>query len=423
AVDDRTVEIELADPYHAARDVLAHSAFSILPAGAVDDVPGHDGDRSQAAFAADPVGCGPFRFESWEPERSVRVGAFEAYHGERPSIPGIEFVLREDPDDERYTFELADEIDVFGVAPTKYDPSRATVEREDANGRRLGTYGPLDPLGETVNFTLVPTLNTFYLGFNTDRVPRAVRRAVAYATDRSPVEEALAGRARPAYHLTPPALFPGGVEGYDDHAADYPYGRERRPDAARETLAEAGYGPDDPWELTLTTYRYRAWETLGAAFADQLADVGIDLTVEVLDLEAAVAKNRRGESEAYAIGWLADWPTLDSVLRPADPARSRADADQRSSYFEWGETPAAERARTAYARLADTRGRGEEPQETRNRAALDVETALWEDVPLLPVYHHSYQTFFREYVDLPPMGSLSPGRQKLHTVRYTGPRP
>jgi peptide/nickel transport system substrate-binding protein len=55
---------------------------------------------------------------------------------------------------------------------------------------------------------------TSCIGFKCEEVPLAVRRAVAFLLDRSAVVE---DRDRPAYHLTPPSIFPGGRQGYRAH--------------------------------------------------------------------------------------------------------------------------------------------------------------------------------------------------------------
>lgn len=63
-----------------------------------------------------------------------------------------------------------------------------------------------------------PTIDTFYIAFNMENVPKPVRQAMAYVmTGDDFTESVFKGRGESAYHLTPPQIFPGGGEGYADH--------------------------------------------------------------------------------------------------------------------------------------------------------------------------------------------------------------
>jgi peptide/nickel transport system substrate-binding protein len=213
------VEVELQSPFSYTLTVLAYSAFSAIPEGLVGDVPGYEGELSQQEFSTDnPIGTGPFTFESWEQGNGgeFNLTRFEDYHGETPPFEQINYTILDNVN-ARHTKFINRESD-FGVIPSgQYDPGKVSIDRTDDRGRQIGTYGPLEN-DETVNYAKVPEINVGYLAFNMQKVPTPVRRAVAYAFNSQEFNETInKERGVPAFHIVPPGVFPGGAEGYDAH--------------------------------------------------------------------------------------------------------------------------------------------------------------------------------------------------------------
>jgi peptide/nickel transport system substrate-binding protein len=217
AVGDYRFRVTLERPFASVLSLIAYSAFAAVPEGIVGDVEGYDGEMDQSTFATNPVGCGPFAFELWSQGEAAEVTAFVNYHGRSPSVDGVRWQIIDDGT-ARYNYFMNRNADVAGIPTSQYNPSLLTVERTDDLGRQRGTYGPVRN-GETLNWARVPTLTTFYIGFNTREVPLPVRKAMAYVVDqRQFVETVFKDRFVPAYHLTPPLLYPGGASAYWKHA-------------------------------------------------------------------------------------------------------------------------------------------------------------------------------------------------------------
>ncbi|PSQ40057.1 peptide ABC transporter substrate-binding protein, partial [Halobacteriales archaeon SW_12_71_31] len=204
AVDDSTFRVELDEPFASALSLLAYTSFSAIPEGIVGDIEGYDGETEYTEFAtASPVGAGPFEFGNWEQGSEVFVTRFEDYHGSVADVEEVNWAIIEDSNAAFNRF-LNQNSDIGGVPTAQFDPELVSIDETDGRGRELGTYGPLDN-DETVNYAKIPEVSTYYIGFNMENVPLAVRKAMAYVVDNQEFSENIfKGRNVPAFHLTPP---------------------------------------------------------------------------------------------------------------------------------------------------------------------------------------------------------------------------
>jgi peptide/nickel transport system substrate-binding protein len=211
-------KISLQSPFTFALSVLAYSAFSVVPEGIVGDIEGYDGEMSWEEFSTNPVGCGPFEFVNWESGNGgeFSADAFDDYHGQAPAIDGIDAAIITDTT-ASYNYFLNENADLSGIPTSKYDPNKVDLQETRDDGTEIGKYGPLEN-DKTVNMAQTPTINTFYVGFNMEEVPKPVRQAMAYVVNREQfVKNVFKGRGAPAYHLDPAQIFPGGAKAYKSH--------------------------------------------------------------------------------------------------------------------------------------------------------------------------------------------------------------
>lgn len=418
AVDTRTVEIRLQSPFHGALRVLAYSSFSIVPEGIVDDVPGYEGELSQPEFASNPVGTGPFEFVERTPGESITVERFGDYYGEKAWVAEIQWDIT--PSEAKLDRVNADELDLWSLSGVQFDPELRTVDRVADNGAIFGTYGPLEN-GRTANFQAIPTQTIFYLGFNCGNVPQHVRRAVSYAVNQTEIVERFwPGQGVPAAHFTPPTLYPGGSDAYEDHASSYPYGRdESRTGTAAEIMSSAGYGPDNPYQITWKTYGGETLDALGEYLSDVLGDAHIELKHEPVGWSPLLSAIRQGNVEMFHLGWVTDWPGAENVLQLLYPPYSDTDTpENRVSGFDWdGTGPAAARAKAAFERVLEHRGPNEADESVRQEAYVDIEEANWDGVAAVPLLHQTEHRFWFDWVDPEPFGSMGPRNQKLTSVK------
>ena len=417
AVDEKTLEITLAQAFHASLEMLAYTSFAAVPEGIVGDIEGFDGEMEYNQFANNPVGCGPFQFESWEKGTSVEVSKYEDYYGNKAQTAGIHWQIIEDTQ-ALYNYGQNKNADIIQIPSSEYDANNISIDSEDDEGRSIGTYGPMRN-GETANYMSVPEISAYYVGFNMEAVPKPVRQAFAYAMNQQTmVEEVFKSRGEPAYHFTPPSIYPGGAQEYNSHAENsYPYGyNESQLDQARQVMEEAGYGPDNMYEVQWTQYQSTTWEDMAKILRDQLQSAHIDMSIEKAPFSTLLKRGRNGNMEVYTLGWIADWPAADNFLQLLNPPQTDTSQPAPTSYINWSSESgdAAQQAADAWSTVSENLAPTDQAASARAEAYVQIEEANWEDVGFLPVYHSLGERFWYDWLDVAPHGGMGDSRQMLN---------
>lgn len=291
ALDDRTVEIELRDPDPRYLLTLADPALAPTPVAA---------DEAPTAFAAQPIGNGPFRVaEPREDGAFVRLTPVPGHH-RAPRVDEVVFqVYPDDPDRERQWRDLSEGLlQVADLGADRLEEARVTYGTSTDGQRGPGV---LDATTSTVTL----------LAFDVTRPPfddPAVRRAISQSIDRDAiVDEVLGGTQAAADSLVPPGV-PGARPGVCDHCRFDPEGAAALLEEAEVVL---------PPVLTLTTNR----GSTHAAVADRVAaDVrsalGVIVRVVPRDLAEFATDVATGEAGWFRLGWDANEPDPGAYLTP-----------------------------------------------------------------------------------------------------------
>ncbi len=250
AIDDLTVEVQLATPYTPLLSELSIFSSSILPS----DLGGVDAEQ----FFLDPIGTGPFKVGEWD----KATGDFTLVRNDdywvegQPYLDAVHLVAVDD--DNQLVAQLqAGQVQIIDDVPL------ANYEELAANA--------------AVNVESVPSWNSDVLYFNTESEvfsDEAVRRAVAQAINRPELVAATSfGTATPAT-----TYISTGIQYSDQKAEVLPYDVE----AAAAELAVSSH-PDGA-SVTLTVDGgSQAREQQAQIIQSALAEVGIEVEINSVD--------------------------------------------------------------------------------------------------------------------------------------------
>ncbi len=278
--DDRTVIVKYKHPY---ADALEMWRVPLIP----EHVAAKDAKFLEGDFARHPIGCGPFRFVSYEPGQSVVLEAFDRYWGGRPAIDGVVFKILST---ERTAYEtlLLGGIDILAVTPDVWRESQTA-----ARASRLS------------HFVFYP-LRGWRVDWNQESAPffkdKRVRRALLLALDRARFSDtATAGFARPCASSFPPESLWA-----DPSVVAIPYDPAESGRLLDETgwrrPAGGGLRRKDGRTFSFTLLLYSGPQDLAERMAvwmqQSLAEAGIEMKIEKLAWAAFQERRKTHQFEA-----------------------------------------------------------------------------------------------------------------------------
>lgn len=276
ALDDYTVKFTLKEPYAGWADLMIERQLKIVPS-----------DRTQEQLSNEPVGTGPFVFESYQPGDKVVLTKNPDYFEE--GLPKLDrIVLRIMPEDAAKVAALqAGDVDLVWNLPLE-----SIEQLEEADGVVVDQKATATWDGFVLNNEKPP--------FDDVRVRRAVYKAL---DKRQLVEFAVFGHGAATHSPIPP------THKYFNEAISF----EPDPEGAKALLAEAGYA--DGFDITIHAPVGRPTrERAAVALQQMLKPVGINAEVERVPYNRYGA-TVSGQAPFYMDGYFAR-PTLDTSTYP-----------------------------------------------------------------------------------------------------------
>jgi len=340
APDDSTVVFHLKEPFATLLWNLSDGAMGIVPYG------------SLAEISAQPIGSGPFRFISAEPDKEVIIERNPDYWHDPPRLERVRFMVV--PDGTTRALELrkgSADLEINALTPDMV----VTLEREPA----------LDVLRG-------PGTVLQYMGFNfRDPVLKdvRVRQALAYAFDRRPMLEYLwRGFAQPADSILPKQSW-----AYTNKVQTYNYDPER----AREILDAAGYRPMSGvrFHLVMKTSTDENTRLMVAVLQQQLRDVGIQLDIRTYEFATFFADVSKGAFQLYSLRWVGGNEDPDIFEYAFHSNKFTPNGANRSFY-----------SNPKVDALID-KARAELDQRKRAESYAEIQRILAEDLPSLNLWY------------------------------------
>jgi peptide/nickel transport system substrate-binding protein len=295
-IDDLTLEVTLSAVTPAFLSIVTVPAMSVTEAAVVIANGGTDAEDADVTDTAtewldtNSAGTGPFTLTSWVPNTEVVMVRNDNYWGGAAALSGV--TLRQVNDSttalqqlERGDIDIADNIEKDLAEQVTANSDLVLIEGQSLN---------LSYLAMTPSETLGGPL-----------AESAVRQAIAYSVDYSGISDGLLL----GYSDRPTAMLPIGVQG-SDPSTRY----ERDLDQATALLEEAGYG--DGFDVTLSLGSGGVCgipaETIGAKLQADLAEAGINVTVDIQQSSNFLTAYRAQELPMVLSTWTPDY--LDATM-------------------------------------------------------------------------------------------------------------
>lgn len=230
-------------------------------------------------IATHPIGTGPFSFLDRRSGDFIALKANPDYWDGPPDIAGVTYRFISEPSTALSALQ-AGEIDWTDSVPTQ----RAAQLADD----------------DSIILAVTPSNDYWYLALNEAREPWndvRVRRAIAYAIDRSAIVQTTSYGTASANQLA----IPEGNPWYTPYQRYRPDGEEGL-DEARQLLDHAGVESANLDMLVTSDYP----ETVTAAqvIADNLAPLGITVSIRTVDFATWLDEQNSGNFDMLMMGWL-----------------------------------------------------------------------------------------------------------------------
>lgn len=230
------------------------------------------GDR----YRTEPVGSGPFQFESYTPQDNVTLTAHSSYYGGAPKLERLVYSYVPDETSRRFAF-VQQELDIIQGASNQ--DWLAEVVSSTPGNPTVDLLGPARSVNLHMKATEGPLGNPL------------VRQAIAHAINREDFEQFFGPVFQATNSSIPPSYF-GGLK-TEDIPEELKYGFD--PDKSKALLAEAGL--PDGFEITTVVSERGDYLSLAQIVQERLSRVGIKLNLDILDhgsWVAAIIKEKRG---------------------------------------------------------------------------------------------------------------------------------
>jgi ABC-type dipeptide transport system, periplasmic component len=262
---------------------LTHACASIMSPKAIEE-----DAAGTSELATNPVGTGPFKFESWTKGDNITYSRFDEYWGEKAKVAKL----------------------VVKIVPE--DSTRiAMVKTGEAQAADQVPLTDIERINKDDAMKLVRTsmYRTEFIAFNTEKAPfndPKVRLAIAEAIDfKALISGVYQNVGTQEVSFMGPAVF-----GHNPNLVPYSFDVEN----AKKLLAEAGY--PEGFKATLYVPDRKIRITLAEVIQAQLRPLGIDIQIITLEQGTYFNETEAGKHDICIDGWSNQTGDADFSLTP-----------------------------------------------------------------------------------------------------------
>ena len=310
AKDDTTLEFVLAAPCAYMEDLMAFPTFFPVKQEVVEAAEGWETNPGAWCQEAGFVSNGAYVCTGWDHDVSMTYEKNPYwYDADNVKVEKLEFMLSAD-DTAIYAAYNAGDIDFADTVPT--DEVKNLMDKPE--------------------FHIIDTLGTYYVAFNakssifegkTPEQAACMRLAFSLLIDRDYICENIGQTGQVAANsFIPLGMADGnGGEFKSDPATGYfdAFAINNDPEGtiakAREMLEAAGYqfgedgklSPETPIQIEYLTNESSAHVAIAESIQQDLAAVGIELSIQVQDWNVFLEERKNGNFDFAREGWIADF--------------------------------------------------------------------------------------------------------------------
>ncbi len=373
-VDDYTVEIELLYPFMPILNNLAHPALGMLDKGTVER---QGDDYASGTDGNDPIGTGPFKFESLVKGEGTTLVKNEEYwdSNNKAKVDKLKMLVYTDDSSRKLALEAGDVDIAYEIASSDFESIK-----KDPN------------LKYTDNFDFSYTYATFNMN-NPKFKDIRVREAINLAIDVESIIQAptiINGLGKEANAPISMTVF-----GWSKDIKAYGYNLER----AKKLLKEAG---EENLKFSIWTTENPTRVQAAVVIQSQLAEVGIEVDIVQMELGAFIDGTANGEHEVCILSWIPSTGDPDNALYPVFHSSKFGVGGNRTFYKNLEVDKLLEAGRLALT------------TDERVKIYAEVEQLIMDDYIHVPLWYlskiHGMQKNIEGFVAHPS------GIMKLHTV-------
>ncbi len=309
APDDRTVVITLDEP--APHTLFVLNSFQTSPL----HTPSFEKYGDDFVKPGNLVGNGAFILKEFVPQSHVLLVKNPNYwDADFVKLDEVWYDVTEDSNTELKRYQ-AGEIDVTNEIPSD---QVATIKEQFGDEARL-----------------MASTEIFYLSFNITKPPFddiRVRQALSMAIDREVLQDKIIrGGYVPLYSYSPP-LDPNYVA---PKIAEAGMAKEEREEMARQLLAEAGFGPDNPLKFSLLSTTDETEKKEGLALSIMWKQVlGAQVDLQNQEFQAWLDSFYAGDWDVFNDNVVGDFPGPETYLNYMKPSADAGYNWQNQEYEE-----------------------------------------------------------------------------------------